>query len=243
MNNGRFLKILVVAALAISLFIPLSNIEASAASTQIGTIDITSGKLNVRSAPSKNAKVIGSLKRSDKVKSLGQSKTGWTTIQYGKGKGYISSDHVRFYKTTSLGSVKKITEGVIATQKKARYPNPPQTRAQIHKKLAPSFTKEYIDLFIKWDLKTYGKDKYGNTLYGTPYSDNLSFTLFPFDWYLRSLPEKPTVIFYHKKGVEYMEVSQNDPTLGLYDPHWTKWWLKKESKSTWKVYKFDRIYD
>lgn len=242
MKNTRFLKIIVAVALAISLFIPLGSIEASTATPQIGTIDITSEKLNVRSAPTKNAKVIGTLKRSDKVKAYDQSKTGWTTIQYGKGKGYITSNHVRFYKTTSLGSVKKITEKVIATQKTVRYPNPPQTRAQIHKKLQPSFTKEYIDSFIKWDLASYGKDKYGNALYGTPYSDALSYTLFPFDWYLEYLPEKPVVVFYSKKGVEYLEVSQFDPLDQMYPPHETKWWLKKGPKSTWKLYSYKKVF-
>lgn len=243
MKNTRLLKIFIALALIVSFIIPLSNIEASAASPQIGTIDITSGKLNVRNAPSKNAKVIGTLKRSDKVKSLGQSKTGWTTIQYGKGKGYISSDHVRFYKTTSLNSVKKANERILAIENKAL--SKPQTKQQFYKSMSPAFTKGYLDMYFKTEMWPAGKDSKGNQLYRLKDTDSLTFAFVEFDWYLQYETSKPEYSFYTKKGTEYMVISQFFQDNEINYAHWKYFYLVKEPKSNWKAYdiQYNVIYD
>ncbi|WP_052343563.1 SH3 domain-containing protein [Bacillus massiliigorillae] len=231
MKKRVLLQIIISIALMVTVFIPFTTDSTKAATTQIGTIDITSGKLNVRNSASSKAKVIGSLKRSDKVTVFSQLKTGWTQIQYGKGKGYISSDYVRFYKTTSPASVKKITDRVIKIQRSTWTYD--LTKQQIYNMLSPAFSKDYIDLDFKQHFHISGKNSKGVPLYSIIETEIWGNGIVGFFW--DDAIHKPKYFFYHKNGVEYLEVSQFvvDEMTGNYT---YTLYLKKEPKSDWKVY-------
>jgi len=143
-------------ALVLPIILPFSSHNASAATLQTGTIDKVSGVVNVYNAPSTKGKIIGTLKRSDKVKVISQNKT-WTTLQYGKGKGYISSNYIRFYKSTSLYSVKQVTDKIIATERNMWTKT--FTKKQFYNMMLPVFTKTCADQYFKSELWQVGKDR------------------------------------------------------------------------------------
>ncbi len=55
-----------------------------------GTVNISSGRLNVRGGPSINSDIIGSLNNGDKV-NIAELENGWLKIRYGNGNGYVNS--------------------------------------------------------------------------------------------------------------------------------------------------------
>ena len=59
-----------------------------------GVVNIRSGRLNVRSAPSTSSRVIGSLENGRRV-DITQILNGWYGIRWQNGTGYVSSDFVR----------------------------------------------------------------------------------------------------------------------------------------------------
>jgi N-acetylmuramoyl-L-alanine amidase len=77
-------------------YIRLNGASAAppAQTTKAGTVNVTSGTLNVRSGPSMNHAVIGSLKKGAAVTVTGTSGT-WYTIQYGNTTGYVSTSYIR----------------------------------------------------------------------------------------------------------------------------------------------------
>lgn len=71
-------------------------IPAQAAETrQAGTVNVKSGRLNVRSGPSAGAGVVGSLEKDSYVTLLGKN-GDWWQVEYAKGRtGYCHSDYIR----------------------------------------------------------------------------------------------------------------------------------------------------
>lgn len=98
--NKRLLK----ATLALSIFtcgllnvnILSDNVQTVEAATIKGTVTATT--LNIRSGPSTNYKVVGTLKKGATV-SITSSKTGWYKITAGTKTGWVSSKYIR--KSTS----------------------------------------------------------------------------------------------------------------------------------------------
>ncbi|WP_028390960.1 SH3 domain-containing protein [Bacillus cihuensis] len=241
MKIKTILKVIYALTLLLTVFIPLTSKQTQAATTQVGTIDVSIGKsLNVRNGANSKAKVIGTLKRSDKVNVFSQNST-WTKIQYGKGIGYISSDYVRFYKSTSLYSAKQITDRILSVERNMWTKT--FTKQQFYQIMSPAFTKEYTDLYFKGQLWNVGKDKKGNRLYKIKPTEIHGQSIEEFDWYLEYAEYKPYISFYIKNGVEYLKVSQYH-----YYPHQqnlsrtTSLYLIKQPKSNWKAYKIERWF-
>lgn len=238
--KNTFLKIVLSIVLALSLMMPLQvQTEAAASQPQMATVDIIKGTLPVVSKPSKNAPVIGSLKRSEKVPVYSQTKSGWAEIRYNNKKAYISSQYIRFVKKTSLYSVKQITDRATALQRVTWKKN--YTKQQIYSIMSPSFTKAYIDAYFKEHMYTVGKDQRGVQLYHVKETDIYGYGIDAFDWYLKVNPKKPTVSFYIKNGKEYLDVTHYHVSE-LSGNHYTTLYLFREPKSTWKVYKISRQY-
>ena len=59
-----------------------------------GTVITRSGNLNVRSGPSINSDIIGSLKNGDKVR-ITEYENGWLKIRYGNSSGYVNSKFIK----------------------------------------------------------------------------------------------------------------------------------------------------
>lgn len=55
-----------------------------------GTVNISSGRLNVRSGPSINSDIIGTLKNGDTV-NIAELENGWLKIRYNNRNGYVNS--------------------------------------------------------------------------------------------------------------------------------------------------------
>jgi uncharacterized protein YgiM (DUF1202 family) len=59
-----------------------------------GTVNITSGVLNVRKGAGTSYKIIGTLTKGKKI-TIKSTKGGWYKIKYGKKTGYVSKDFVK----------------------------------------------------------------------------------------------------------------------------------------------------
>ncbi len=59
-----------------------------------GTVSTRSGNLNVRSGPSINSDIIGTLKNGDKVR-ITEYENGWLKIRYGNSSGYVNSRFIK----------------------------------------------------------------------------------------------------------------------------------------------------
>lgn len=59
-----------------------------------GTVITRSGNLNVRSGPSVNSDLIGSLKNGDKVR-ITEYENGWLKIRYGNSSGFVNSKFIK----------------------------------------------------------------------------------------------------------------------------------------------------
>ncbi len=69
--------------------VPFNELRSTAA----GYVNISSGNLNIRSAPGTRSPIIGILNNGDVVTIL-QSENGWYRIQYGDTIGYVSSQYI-----------------------------------------------------------------------------------------------------------------------------------------------------
>lgn len=58
-----------------------------------GTVNISSGRLNVRSGPSINSDIIGSLNNGDRV-NISELENGWLKIRFNGRNGYVSSRYI-----------------------------------------------------------------------------------------------------------------------------------------------------
>ncbi|MEH6940970.1 SH3 domain-containing protein [Bacillus sp. JJ722] len=230
----KMLTVVVAFVLMIALFSPFASKHAAAFSPQVGTIDITKGSLQIHSGAGTKYPVVGTLKRSDQVKVYSQTKSGWSEIRHNKKKAYVSSKYVRFYKRTSLNSVKQIHDKIRGVERQAIAK--PVPKATFYKMMSPAFTKYYIDRYFKQEMVTYTKDRYGNPLYEHKATDFTIYSYIDFDWYLARQDKKPTVSFYSKNGKEYLVVSQFFKTTELTSEHTISLYLIKEKKSDWKVY-------
>jgi uncharacterized protein YraI len=79
-----------------------------------GVAVVTSDKLNVRSGPSTNSEVIGSLTKDESVDVVGLEEPDWYVIEYEGQQGYIYSDYVIFtpeeeIETDTTGITKQYT--------------------------------------------------------------------------------------------------------------------------------------
>ncbi|WP_042351996.1 SH3 domain-containing protein [Bacillus massiliigorillae] len=229
LDRGRMIALLLVAIM----IIPIVSIQKTEAATlKEATVDVPTA--TVKSAPNNNAKTVGTIKKSQKVKVYAQTQSGWAEIRFNKKKAYLSNKSIRFYKTTSIASVKKITDRVIAIQEEVK--DQSYTLKQLHAIMDPAFTKTYFNQYVKSNLRVVGKDKKGTPIYGPNESDSTDFYVEPFDWYLKYAKEMPIFSYYEKAGVEYLTVSQCNPVNELYLPHWHHVYLMKEPKGEWKVY-------
>ena len=59
-----------------------------------GTVSTQSGNLNVRSGPSINSDIIGTLRNGDKVR-ISEYENGWLKIRYGNSNGYVNSRFIK----------------------------------------------------------------------------------------------------------------------------------------------------
>ena len=60
---------------------------------QTATVEVSSGNLNIRSAPSLSAPVIGKAPNGAQVFVLGQY-NGWYVVRYDQYEGYVSGDYI-----------------------------------------------------------------------------------------------------------------------------------------------------
>ncbi|MFC7371126.1 PdaC/SigV domain-containing protein [Fictibacillus iocasae] len=92
----KFLKfpfaLVILFALCFSLVTGQSEVIAAAASKPAVTLE----KINVRSGPGTNYKIIGSMAKGQKVTVYSQTKSGWSEILYNKKKAYLSTKYLKF---------------------------------------------------------------------------------------------------------------------------------------------------
>lgn len=240
-------KIFTVLILLISLsFTFTAHSDVQAASEKTAYIDIQSKYLNVRKTPEKKSKPIGKLYDKDKITVL-SIQGNWAKISY-KGKtGYTSNDYLRYYKTMSRPTAKKITDRVIQIQGslKTSY-----TKKQIEAKLSPGFTSSYISKLYNYDLWNTGTDKFGNALYRWRPTDSVDYYVWNIIWSKTDFKEyrvfEPKITHYTKKGKDYLVVSQTkrDPTNDVLETYKEEkiYLSKSSSKENWKVYNLRYIY-
>lgn len=218
----------------IALLSPFASKSTFAFSPQTGTVDIMKGTLPVHTGPSASSTKVGSLKRSDQVKVYNQTQNGWYEIRFNNKKAFISTQYVRFYKQTSLYSVKQVHDKIRVVEKKAIAK--PVTKSMFYQMMSPAFTKNYIDLYFKQEMRTYKKDRFGNPLYEHKATDSTVFSYIDFDWYLANENQKPTVSFYVKNGKEYLVIKQTFKGTDLTPKHTIALSLIREKNTSWKVY-------
>ncbi|MED2970747.1 SH3 domain-containing protein [Fictibacillus sp. B-59209] len=236
MKKG-FLKIVVILLLAIGLVTSLFPSQiAQASPAKIAYVDVTSGKLNVRSGPGTQYKVIGSHKDNTRLTIYSQTKSGWSKIKYNKKNGYVATKYLRFYHTMSRTEAKNITDKAISLQNKIAS-NKAYTKKQIHQILSPTHTSAYIDKLIKYDMASYKKDKKGNKLYEWLATDFPAYRIWGFDWSGKEAPKKPSVTYYSKNGKWYLKVYQYHKD-DMYTYHQTLYLSKSSSKAAWKIYNY-----
>jgi len=231
--------LLIAIILVIAFLVPTGSAFAKS-KTKTATVDIDSGVLNVRSGPSTKYKVIGTLKNKVKITVYTETKNGWAETRVNKKKGYVSKEFLRFYKKMSNAKAKKITDKALKVQRRISF-NGSYTKKQIHSMLSESFTKNYIDKIIKYDLAVYEKNYKGENMYGWVGTDMPLYALSGFEWKKRNeidfvVTELPKVVYYTKNGKEYLQVKQKiEPAFGtIYENiHLSK----SSSKADWKVYK------
>ncbi|MBC6315422.1 N-acetylmuramoyl-L-alanine amidase [Listeria grandensis] len=80
----------------------VKNIDVSASSNSLATVT-SDGSLNVRSKPSTNAKILGSLKGGDQITVTSQS-NGWTQIQYQGQTAWINSSYIKMQESATKES-------------------------------------------------------------------------------------------------------------------------------------------
>ncbi|WP_409294063.1 SH3 domain-containing protein [Peribacillus sp. SCS-26] len=98
------IKLTLSLVVLLSFLIP-SGAEAAAAKT--GYVNITSGKLNVRSTPSTSGKVVGTLKKDTKLTVYSQTKSGWSEIRYKSKKAYVATKYIRYQTSYLMDPSKK----------------------------------------------------------------------------------------------------------------------------------------
>ncbi|WP_338754818.1 SH3 domain-containing protein [Bacillus sp. FJAT-52991] len=233
----KWMKVVLSFVLVMSFFTFVASKQPEAAKSKVGTVDISSGYLNVRSSPSTKGKVIGKLKRSEKV-NVYSEKSGWAEIRYKSQKGYVSLDYLRFYNSIPLATVKTVVQQARALQDQLT--EKVYTKKQIYSILSQRFTTPFIDAFFAEHTRKSEKDRYGNQLYETGGTDTYGYFLEDVDW---SSKYKPKYIYYTKAGKQYLEVSQFYEANELNDAFThTIYATKNTSKDSWKVYKNSREY-
>lgn len=89
----KILSIIITVILTVLMMFPV-NTQAAANVTKAGTVNITSGSLNVRRSASSSSAVISSLKKHSFVALVSKSGSWWYT-EYEKGKfGYVHGDYI-----------------------------------------------------------------------------------------------------------------------------------------------------
>ncbi|MCP3761422.1 SH3 domain-containing protein [Domibacillus sp. A3M-37] len=96
MKSKKAIYFLLSFLFALAAILPFQPAQSEAAA-KVGYVAIDKGVLNVRSAPSTKAKVIGSLKNNASVSVYSQSKSGWSEIGYEGKRAYVASQYLRMY--------------------------------------------------------------------------------------------------------------------------------------------------
>jgi hypothetical protein len=161
MKMSKWVKLLLSFVLFMALFFSLQDTKA--AEPREGTVDVTSGHLNVRSSASATGTTLGKLYQSNKVNVYSQTASGWSEIRYNNQKAYVASAYLRFYGTMRAGQVQSITDRAELVQRKTW--NGKFTKKQVYDMMAEKFTKVYIDSYFPQQMQKAGKDRYGNQLY------------------------------------------------------------------------------
>lgn len=240
-------KILTTLLLLLSLsFTYPTHSNVQAASEKTAYVDIHSNYLNVRKSPSTKSKSVGKLYNKDKIKVL-SVQGDWAKVSYKGKSGYTSNDFLRYYKTMSKPTAKKITDRVIKIQGdlKTSY-----TKKQIKAKLSPGFTSAYINKLYNYDLWRDGTDKNGNALYSWRPTDSVDYYIWDIIWSKTDFKEyrvlAPKITNYTKKGKEYLVVSQTttDPKNDVLERYKEEkiHLSKSSSKENWKVYHVEYVY-
>lgn len=240
MIKNKVIKSLIAIILVIPIifsFTFTSNVQA--ATKKVAYVSISSGSvLNVRSGASKTKKIVGTLKNKSKVTVYSVTKNGWAKINFNNKKRYVSNEYLRYNKKMSKQTAKKITDRVIKIQGSL---TKTYTKKQIHSILSAGFTDSLINKFYKYDLFEYGKDKYGNALYGWKGTDFPAYyIMYGIAWDKKTQIErsagKPRITYYKKNGKEYLLVAQKYSSALYANVEQKIYLTRANSKSSWKVY-------
>ncbi|WP_409298738.1 SH3 domain-containing protein [Peribacillus sp. SCS-26] len=131
----RLAKLTVFLVFLFSVLIPFQSTEAATAKTAY--VNVGSGSLNVRSAPSTHGKVLGYYKNGTKLTVYSQTKSGWSEIRYKSKKAYVSTKYLSF-KLTYLQDKNKV---------------------YVYKKSGTYYTEYYTGKSGAWDVWTMNNEK------------------------------------------------------------------------------------
>ncbi|WP_409304702.1 SH3 domain-containing protein [Peribacillus sp. SCS-155] len=212
--------------------------KKNSAEVKTAFVDVSSGRLSVRSGAGNKYKIVGSLKNNAKVTVYSQTKNGWSEIIYNNKKAYISNQYLRFYTKMSAINAKKIVDRINKIEQEAVKGE--FTKNQLYARMSQGYTTSFIDGYFKTDVMEYRKDKYGNKTYEYRASDFNYYTMH-YIWTKSSYTKPPTITYYDKNGKQYLIISQYWYRDEIRNAYTGKLYLMKEnSKSNWKVYKFNR---
>lgn len=122
----RKIASLVLAALVftgaegLTLSLPQMTTIASAATSVVsysatGTVNTTSGNLNVRKDANTSSTILGKLAKGTKVTIVGKTSDGkWYKIKYNNGYGFVSSQYVKVNSSTPTPNVSQARKDIIA---------------------------------------------------------------------------------------------------------------------------------
>ncbi|WP_050615209.1 SH3 domain-containing protein [Bacillus testis] len=235
MGAKKFFAALVLLVMTAGIY-GLGTAPVQASGGQVGTVDAVNG-VWMRAEPNEKATKIALLKRSDKVNVISQENTDWYVTEFNGKEAFIPASALRFYKTTSQGSVKQVTDRIISLQRDTWKGN--MSKEAVYKKMQPGFDKAYIDHYFAEHMRPDGK-KNGMQMYHIKETEIYGYAISELNWNKEG-NGKPTYQFYLKDGKEYLSVSQSNVNEESGNDTMTLS-LQKEPGSTWKAYGINRVY-
>lgn len=116
----RFFKVSLLFSLALTILISLSFTTNSVEAAPASKATVTVNKLMIRNGAGTNFKVIGNLKKGDKITIFSKSKSGWSEINFNKKKAYVATKYLKFDTIKTV--IAKVGKTTVQADKELVYP-------------------------------------------------------------------------------------------------------------------------
>lgn len=182
---------------------------------------------------------IGQLLNKTKLNVL-STQNGWAFVTDSNNKGYVSSAALRYDSVFPVHAAKSITDDVIKLQRKTWKGS--YTKAQLNAMLAPHFTQDFIDKYVKQLFHPAGTTSDGTTLYAIEKTEIYGYAIDQFDWAATQDPQPPMITHYTQNGQEVLIISQYHLNEESGNHMSTLYLTRKDQTGTWKVNDYITAY-